>query len=201
MEQKDNNGNTPLILACLLEKRDLAKALIINGANVNATGQFGWTPLMAACVARTVDFAPIVKLLLDKDADINAVTNRIGIENIATGGEGDSALNLACRLSNNPKIVDELLNRGVNRNHMGSRGTPLYECKQNPDMLSLIPLFETLDAPNEFIYNNSNVGFRPTPKNYATQRTTYNAHYVLGGRRTAKKTMRRHSKTRSKKRR
>lgn len=203
IEAPDQNGNTPLILACLLEHFVIARHLISQGANVNAKGQFGWTPLMAASVARNTYFLEIVKLLLAEGANVAAITDQNGITMLKEAGGHDTALHLACRLSNNPSVVitlieaDGLLEESDRMiNYVGSRGTPLYECKQNLVLRAATGLLETLEADNSHrsnkshTSNNSNVGFRPTPKNYA--------RFATGGRRTRNKKRHSHSKTRSK---
>jgi ankyrin repeat protein len=184
----------------LLEHFVIARHLIDRGANVNAKGQFGWTPLMAASVARDTDVLQIVQLLLEKGANVAAKTDRIGIEQIGYAGSDDTALHLACRLSNNPSVVIALIeaDESDDINYSGSRGTPLYECKQNRALSIVTELLRSLHATNSHTSNNSNVGFRPTPKNYATRNIKYNAHFATGGRRTRNRKRHSHSKTRSK---
>jgi ankyrin repeat protein len=211
IEELDQNGNTPLILACLLEHFIIARHLIDRGANVNAKGQFGWTPLMAASVAHDTRFLQIVQLLLKKGADVAAITDQNGITMLKEAGGHDTALHLACRLSNNPSVVitlieaDGLLEESNSMiNYVGSRGTPLYECKQNPALSHATELLVSLKADNSHrsnkshTSNNSNVGFRLTPKNYAKRNIKYNAHFATGGRRTRNRKRHSHSKTRSK---
>lgn len=64
----NQDGYTPLILACYRNNIDIAKYIIDNGGDINKNSAMG-TPLMAAVVKGNLD---IVKLLLDKHADVNS---------------------------------------------------------------------------------------------------------------------------------
>jgi ankyrin repeat protein len=65
-------GRTPLHIAAMSRNRDMAKFLLAHGADVNAKGKGGETPLHYAA---TVD-KDIVALLLASNADVNARDNR-----------------------------------------------------------------------------------------------------------------------------
>ncbi len=63
-------NNTPLVLALKRGNREIAKALITAGANVNGQGFRGFTPLHWACILRLND---IIDLLLTKGANAQIV--------------------------------------------------------------------------------------------------------------------------------
>ena len=66
VNEKDTNGNTPLMYAVYPES---VKALIAAGADVNAKNKDGMTPLMYA------EFPESVQALIDAGADVNARDN------------------------------------------------------------------------------------------------------------------------------
>ena len=66
------NGWTPLFLAVIENRLDVAKRLIDLGADVNAKGASGWTPLHLAGNLNSLDMA---KLLIDHGADVNEKMN------------------------------------------------------------------------------------------------------------------------------
>jgi ankyrin repeat protein len=69
---KDNFGSTPLAIAILFDKTNVAVALIEAGADLQTQGADGSTPLhTAAFFCRT----EVVKLLLEKGADKTVVNN------------------------------------------------------------------------------------------------------------------------------
>jgi ankyrin repeat protein len=80
--------STPLMAACAAGKLSTVRLLIEKGANVNAVNDLRQTALMAAVVKsdydKKADTAAIVKLLLAKDAKVDA-----------TSSEGETALKLA----------------------------------------------------------------------------------------------------------
>ena len=67
-------NNTPLVLALKRGNHELAKALIIAGANVNGQGFRGFTPLHWSCILR---FNDIIELLIAKDAN-SQIENAFG---------------------------------------------------------------------------------------------------------------------------
>jgi hypothetical protein len=74
LNQKDEYGSTPLIIATTFGKTEVARKLIEAGADVNATGGDGGTALHAAAFYCRTE---IVKALLAKGAD-TGVRNQYG---------------------------------------------------------------------------------------------------------------------------
>lgn len=66
-------GWTSLHAACGHRNAEIAKYLIIQGANVNAADTFGWTPLHEACELRNLE---VVKILLAAGADLAAIDDQ-----------------------------------------------------------------------------------------------------------------------------
>jgi hypothetical protein len=68
VEAKDGHGRTALHHACYAgsESADCARELIIRKTDLNAASAYGFTPLMIACIYRSVDTA---RLLLAAGAD------------------------------------------------------------------------------------------------------------------------------------
>jgi len=85
----------------------MARLLLDHGADVNASAEEGWTPLMLACKAGNLQIAT---LLLDRGAKLNTPDSK----NV-------SAISLAVG-SANPALVTLLLDRGADT---GPSGTPL----------------------------------------------------------------------------
>lgn len=63
-------GDSPLGVAIRKGAFDLAKMMVLDGADVNQANQYGVTPLMQACAGR--DDASLALLLIEKGADITA---------------------------------------------------------------------------------------------------------------------------------
>jgi len=82
---------------------DVVKALLANGANVNAKDINGWMPLMIAST-QTKGHSDIVKALLANGANVNAKTNK-----------GDTALMIASG-TGHVDVVKALLGNGANVN-------------------------------------------------------------------------------------
>jgi hypothetical protein len=66
VNQKNIGGASALHIAARKGDLEISKILIENGANVNATDNEGWTPLMRAVMAKNVD---LIKVLMNHDAD------------------------------------------------------------------------------------------------------------------------------------
>ena len=94
----NDEGYSPLLLACYRGNNEVAKLLIDNGSDINGKSKFG-TPLMACIVKRNNEIA---KLLIEKKADLNFADL-----------SGMSALIYAINFKNY-EIVSLLVKAGVN---------------------------------------------------------------------------------------
>ncbi|HAG05057.1 MAG TPA: hypothetical protein DCG28_06395 [Lachnospiraceae bacterium] len=70
-------GNTPLIYAVRERSPEIVRFLTENGAQINITNSCGFTPFLMCADSRSDDDGgyEIISILIDKGADINAVTN------------------------------------------------------------------------------------------------------------------------------
>lgn len=82
IDQRVKNGDTALMIASYKANREAVRALLAKGAQVNRSG---WTPLHYAAAAGDNE---IVKMLLEKDADLDAKSpnNTTPIMMAARGG-------------------------------------------------------------------------------------------------------------------
>ena len=71
LESKDNESGTPLMTACSTLQVEVVNYLIDNGANVNAKGRVGVTPLFCFPSDKEIPL-DLVQRLIDKGADVNA---------------------------------------------------------------------------------------------------------------------------------
>ena len=111
INQADEYGSTPLLLACTGSSDELPLMLIRNGAAINAANKDGWTPLIQATAAKKYD---VVELLLKKRADVNTA-------NVF----GETAL-LKAVYNNDAPMVKLLINYGANPRKSNKLGdTPL----------------------------------------------------------------------------
>lgn len=152
INQTNDYGHTPLILACNYGYEDLAKYLVDEGADVNVQGQDGGTALIAA----SSNSLALVDLLLSRGADVHArmangtgvmtqftigiITGRVPMElgeallahgadvdeALTTGGaEGYTPLMMAAR-NNQAELVQFLIHHGADVNAAAADGaTPL----------------------------------------------------------------------------
>lgn len=93
INNSDEDGNTPLIIACALNEEQMVKILLKYGANALLKNKSNETALMHACSNNNIN---IVKALIEKDVDVNARNNK-----------GNSAIDF----TTNKEIEEMLINR------------------------------------------------------------------------------------------
>jgi ankyrin repeat protein len=110
----DEDGMTPLHIAAVVGRKDVAELLIENGADIHARrAMSGWTPLHTAGSSRTG--APVAELLVLRGADIGALAH-----------SGATPLHSAA-IGGNVPVVRLLAAKGADLNARDQRGnTPLY---------------------------------------------------------------------------
>ncbi|KAG2417025.1 hypothetical protein HFD88_008242 [Aspergillus terreus] len=114
IEQRTEDGETPLVHAVLGNNLECVRRLLQAGANINAQCQQGWTPLMRAIYHSRSD--EMTGLLLSQPGvDIHLFSPKHG-----------AALHLACTVLN-LAMVTELLDRraDVNQQVLDLRSTPI----------------------------------------------------------------------------
>lgn len=107
----NDEGYSPLVLACYRGNNDVAKFLIENGSDINGVSKMG-TPLMAAIVKGNNEVA---KLLIDKKADVNAADTN-----------GTTALIYAVQFQN-VEILKLLVETKVDKSHKDNDGKTAFE--------------------------------------------------------------------------
>jgi ankyrin repeat protein len=107
---KDEAKNTPLILACFFNQRNIVEVLISNGADVNMRNNNGTPALGAAAVKGNEE---ITKLLLNRGVSSNQRIN----------DNGGTALMLAA-IHGHKELASLLLEKGANASAKNNDGTP-----------------------------------------------------------------------------
>ncbi|KAL1868907.1 hypothetical protein Daus18300_005743 [Diaporthe australafricana] len=92
----------------------LLKALLTNGADINATEDLNYTPLMSAATLGHIESVKVLLAQTDPKADLEVVSSR---------EPGRTALHLALR-DGYPEIVKLLIEAGADIDHQQSDGTP-----------------------------------------------------------------------------
>ncbi|GES60399.1 ankyrin repeat-containing domain protein [Aspergillus terreus] len=114
IEQRTENGETPLVHAVLGNNLECVRRLLQAGANINTQCSQGWTPLMESIYHSKSD--EVTGLLLSQPGvDIHLFSPKHG-----------AALHFACKVLN-VAMVTELLDRraNVNQQVLGLRSTPI----------------------------------------------------------------------------
>lgn len=107
----NEDGFSPLILACYKGNNEVAKLLIETGCDINGNSKMG-TPLMACIVKGNNEIA---KLLIKKKADIDKAD-----------ANGTTAL-IYCVQFNNKTILSLLLENKVDKTHKDKDGKTAFE--------------------------------------------------------------------------
>ena len=163
INQRENQGITPLMAAVMVGHIEAARKLLELGADTHVLDMEGKSALHFSCAKG--DFPKIVDMLLTNGADINQRSCRgytplmaavavgrletvrklleLGADIHALDMEGNSALHLACAIGDFPKIVDILLTNGADINHRGDQGyTPLMVASQQGCLQAVIKLLD-----------------------------------------------------------
>ena len=144
MESKDNEGYTPLMVACQSAKFDIAKYLIEKGANVNAKGPTGETPIFK--IKKKDAYYDFIKYLIDKGADVNA--------KMSYANRNWTVLCDAVKRGS-PKVVRLLIEHGANINIYDIEGTPLQMAIFNKKEEIAKVLIESNAKLQEFSFGNT----------------------------------------------
>ncbi len=100
VDAHEKNGITALMVAALYSREQIADELLERGADVNASSEVGWTPIMFALHGRlSVDF---IEKLLERGAFPESRAK-----------DGTSAMMIACANAADPQIVRLLYARGA----------------------------------------------------------------------------------------
>ena len=111
INEQNENGFTPLILACYRGNNDVAKFLIKEVKDIDALSEMG-TALMACSVKGNVEIA---KLLLEKGCNPNL-----------TDSSGTTALILATQFKN-IKMIEALLKHNADKSKIDNKGKTAFE--------------------------------------------------------------------------
>lgn len=107
----DENGFSPLILACYRNNYEVAKFLIEHNGNINLLSPMG-TALMAAVVKGN---SVIAQLLLENKAEVNS-----------TDAKGTTALMYAA-MFNNSELIKLLLIHNADKSKIDNKGKTAFE--------------------------------------------------------------------------
>lgn len=157
----DDNGDSPLFLACCMMRDDVVKLVVELGADVNARNAAGWPVFMKAAgdVSREV-----LELMIQKGADPrvsvdgetalhramlnerHAVGNaelllKHGVEINARDGMGWNALDKAA-LDNLVEATKFLLSKGAEANHVDGRGMTALQVAKERGYDEVVALLE-----------------------------------------------------------
>jgi ankyrin repeat protein len=144
LESKDKDSNTPLIKACQAMNVDIAEYLIDKGADVNAKGKLGTTPLIAT-PKRKDESVSFVQYLIKMGADVNAIWSP---------GVGDWTV-LHGAINGNVKVVKLLIDNGADINVKNLQGTPLQMAINYKKIETVELLIESGAKLQEFSFGNT----------------------------------------------
>ena len=141
--QKAQNEATQKLMASIsgVTSAETVKRLILEGADVNASNEFGWTPLMYVAGGKFL-FAGIQYFYGDPDPEVLLLLIENGANVSAADDNGTTPLMYAARGNSNPGVLQILIEKGANvnaANHDGS--TPLMLAARfntNPDVLRFL---------------------------------------------------------------
>ena len=126
LESRDEHGDTPLIKACLgvppsyISQIEVADFLIDQGADVNAKGDGGRTPLQCAVLTEPEACFDLLQRLIAKGADVNAtMSNRNWTALVGIVGTGST------------KVARLLIDHGADIDVRDMEGTPLQKSINN----------------------------------------------------------------------
>ncbi|MFQ3262248.1 ankyrin repeat domain-containing protein [Reinekea sp.] len=101
VESRNGYGDTPLHIVCVGGHSEWAKVLLANSADINAVGEFGFTPLHYAIEHEQLD---VIKLLLKYDPSL------------IRDYDGNTQLDLA--LLSGSSVIIELIEQKFNKNRL-----------------------------------------------------------------------------------
>ncbi|CDZ75784.1 Phosphocholine transferase AnkX [Legionella massiliensis] len=147
LNQKDQSGLTPLMLACSNGNMGLAQLFLNKNAELDSLGPNNITALHMAALSGNLD---LVQLLVEKGADCNKVnsSNETPLHFAAQGG--------------NLGLVQLLVEKGADCNKVNSSNeTPLHFAAQggNPDLIQWLVANKGLDCNQVNLNNESPLHF------------------------------------------
>jgi len=147
LESRDGENFTPLMIACEALQVDVAYYLIDIGADANAVGNWGMTPLFCIPYDKDTPFN-LVQRLVDNGADVNA---KLRLKRNWT-------VLVDYVLRGDVKVVKLLIDHGADPNIRDIEGTPLQMAvhhKRNEDMA--VFLVENGVKLQEFSFGNTDL--------------------------------------------
>ena len=141
-QAKNDDGSTPLHIACHKGHIEEVTTLLAENADVNQAANDGITPLYAACHNGHIE---VVATLLAENADVNKADN-----------DGDTPLYAACG-NGRAEVVATLLAENADVNQAANDGTtPLYVACENGD-LGVVQLLSSYGASRIFTDTDDNL--------------------------------------------
>ena len=171
INQRDKDGETPLMAAIRFDNLDNAKLLLSKNAQVNLKNKDGKTAInLVGSLGLSEKTSEIIKLLVAKGSDINHQDN-----------EGTTALGSAT-LSGKPAIVKALLENGANPNIVDNNGsTPIWSVCIIPNIKDAKMITDLLVSHGANINTKDNQGDTLASYKYCTSRKELFAHFKEKG--------------------